>query len=260
MITLLTDFGTQDTFVGVMKGVIKSITPTVDMIDLTHEIPPQDIRAGAFALKTAVPYFPPGTIHMVIVDPGVGSTRCPIAAHIGDAFYICPDNGLLSYVLAEHTLHAAVLLDNTQYQRSSISRTFHGRDIFAPAAAYLADGVPLDTLGTPLETLTTLPLAYPHVSPDVIQTHIVYIDTYGNVFTDLTEDIYHPWGSPNFTFLWNGHVIHGPANSYSDVPVGTPVMLFGSSGHLEIAVRNGSARDTLGLAVGDTILLKQENG
>jgi len=141
LITLLTDFGTQDTFVGVMKGVIKTIVPGAEVIDLTHQIPPQDILAGAFALKTAYRFFPLGTIHVVVVDPGVGSSRRPIAARVGDYTYVAPDNGVLSYVLADQALHKAVTLDKSQFHLSQVSRTFHGRDVFAPVAAHLASGV-----------------------------------------------------------------------------------------------------------------------
>ena len=189
VITLLTDFGTQDTFVGVMKGVIRSIAPDVTTIDLTHYVPPQDIRAGAFALKTAYAYFPPGTIHLAVVDPGVGGGRRPVAARIGDYVFVCPDNGLLSHVLARETPHQAVALNNTRYQLPQVSRTFHGRDIFAPAAACLASGVSLESLGTPVARLATFPLSSPHVEVEHITSHVVYIDVFGNVFLDMTEDM-----------------------------------------------------------------------
>ena len=161
VITLLTDFGTQDAFVGVMKGVIKTIAPGADVIDLTHHVPPQDIKAGAFVLKTAYQYFPPGTIHLAVVDPGVGGARRPVAAQIGEYVYVCPDNGLLSYVLAEETLTQAVTLDNTQYHLPQRSRTFHGRDVFAPVAAHLASGVPLAALGAQADTLQDVPAVCP---------------------------------------------------------------------------------------------------
>ena len=187
MITLLTDFGTHDTFVGVLKGVIKSIAPTIDLIDLTHEIPAYNIYAAAFALKTAYRYFPSGTVHLIVVDPGVGSKRRPIAAQIGERFYVCPDNGVLSHVLQEEPLIKAVILDNPKYQLPNISRTFHGRDLFAPVAAYLANGTKLSDLGTPLSDLLTIPLSHPIVSDTMIIAHVIYFDHYGNAFTDLTE-------------------------------------------------------------------------
>ena len=190
IITLLTDFGTQDTFAGVLHGVIKTIAPDADVVTLTHHVPPQDIAAGAFLWKTAYRHFPAGTVHLGIVDPGVGSVRRPIAAHIGDYVYVCPDNGLVSHVLSEDTLHSAVILDNTLYQRSPPSRTFHGRDIFAPAAAHLTRGVPLHSLGTALDALDAFPLSAPDFGPDVVTCHVLYTDVYGNVFTDFTETLY----------------------------------------------------------------------
>ena len=254
VITLLTDFGTQDAFVGVMKGVIKTIAPAADVIDLTHHVLPQDIKAGAFVLKTAYRYFPPGTIHLAVVDPGVGGTRRPLAVRLGDHVYVCPDNGLLSHVLAGETLTQAVALDNTQYHLPQRSRTFHGRDIFAPVAAHLANGVPLEALGTPAGTLQTFPLSAPVVSGDTITCHVIYADVFGNLFTDLTEE--RAAGQSFGVAEVGGAVIRGLSDSYSSVPEGSPLALFGSSGHLEVAVRNGSARRTLGVEVGERVTVR----
>ncbi len=253
IVTLLSDFGTQDTYVGVMKGVIKTIAPEADLVDLTHEIPPQDIAAGAFALHTACRHFPAGTIHLAVVDPGVGSTRFPIAAQIGEYVYVCPDNGLLSYILAEDAVKQAVTLTQTRFHRPILSRTFHGRDIFAPVAAHLSRGVPLDALGAPLDALTTFALSHPHVSHDKIVCHVIHSDVYGNVLTDLTEDIYEMWNVSGSHIHVGGRHIDGPLPSYSGVPPGMPLALFSSAGHLELAVRGGSARAMFALRVGDTV-------
>jgi S-adenosylmethionine hydrolase len=257
LVTLLTDFGAQDAFVGTMKGVLLSLAPDVTVVDLTHQVPPQDIRAGAFLLHTARRFFPPGTVHLAVVDPGVGGPRRPVAARIGDSCYVCPDNGLLSYVLAENTLTRAVTLDNPAYWRPSVSRTFHGRDIFAPAAAHLARGVSLETLGTPTDTLHTFPLSQPQVSGDALTCHVVYADVFGNVFTDLTEDAADAGDLSRCVVEAGGRHIAGLADSYSAVPEGEPLALFGSSGRLEVAVRNGSARRVLGLQVGDTVVVRR---
>ncbi len=254
VITLLTDFGTQDAFVGVMKGVIKTLAPDADIIDLTHEIPPQDIRAGAFVLNTACRYFPPGTIHLAVVDPGVGGARRPVAAKIGDFFYVCPDNGLLSHVLAEDTLTQAVTLDNAEFHLPHVSRTFHGRDIFAPVAAHLAGGIALETLGTPTDTVQTLPLSQPLVFGNTITCHIIYIDVFGNLFTDLTEE--RAGDVSRAVVAVGGTSIEGIADSYSLVPEGRPLALFGSSGHLEIAVRNGNARRQLRVEMGGRVTVR----
>lgn len=255
LITLLTDFGTQDAFVGVMKGVIKSLAPHAEVIDLTHHIPPQDIRAGAFVLKTVYQYFPPGTVHLAVVDPGVGGARRPVAAKIGDFVYVCPDNGLLSHVLAQDTLTQAVTLDNRQFHLSRVSRTFHGRDIFAPVAAHLANGGALDTLGTQTDRLQTFPLSQPLVFGNTITCHVIYADVFGNLFTDLTEDGAGP-GLSSAVIKAGGAVIHGLSESYSQAPEGDPLALFGSSGHLEIAVRDGNAREQLGIKVGDRVTIR----
>ena len=256
IVTLLTDFGTRDTFVGVMKGVILSIAPDARLVDLTHHVPPQDVHAGAFALKTAYRYFPPGTVHLAVVDPGVGGARRPVAAHIGDYLFVGPDNGLLSHVLAREPLRRAVALDNVRYHLP-VSRTFHGRDIFAPAAACLAAGTPLESLGTPLQRLLTLPLSCPVVRPEQITAHVVYVDVFGNLFTDVTEETAADWGALEAEI--GGRRLPASAASYSAVPEGHPVALFGSSGHLEIAVRNGSASRQFGLHIGDTVLLRRKS-
>ena len=256
LITLLTDFGTQDAFVGVMKGVLKSLAPQAEVVDLTHHIPPQDIRAGAFVLKTASRHFPPGTVHLAVVDPGVGGARRPVAARIGDFAYVCPDNGLLSHVLAQDPLTQAVTLDNRRFHRPQVSRTFHGRDIFAPVAAHLANGVPLGALGTPLDAVQTFPLSHPLVLGNTITCHILYADVFGNLFTDLTEDMLEPAEAARLVIEIAGVSIHGLSDSYSQAPEGEPLALFGSSGHLEIAVRNGNAREQMGITVGDRVTIR----
>jgi len=252
--TLLTDFGTRDAFVGVIKGVIKTLAPRADVIDLTHHVPPQDIKAGAFVLKTAFKYFPPETIHLAVVDPGVGGARRPVAVRLGDHVYVCPDNGLLSHVLAQETLTQAVTLDNTQYHLPQRSRTFHGRDVFAPVAAHLANGIPLEALGTRTDTLQTFPLSEPAVTGDTVTCHVIYVDVFGNLFTDLMEE---GTGELSSAVIGVGGIsIDGLSDSYSSVPEGKPLALFGSSGHLEIAVRNGSARRQFGVEVGNRVTVR----
>jgi S-adenosyl-L-methionine hydrolase (adenosine-forming) len=262
IVTLLTDFGIQDTFSGILKGVIKTIAPHAELIDLTHQVPAQDIAAGAFALSTAYRYFPPGTIHLVVVDPGVGSDRHPVAAHIGDMIYVCPDNGLLTYVLPKNRLHEAVILDNTQYHLPDVSNTFHGRDIFAPVAAHLANGVPLRSLGTPIYQLLRLPVTYPEVQKNIITGHIIAFDVYGNAYTDITKDLLSTWSAQDLQISIGDLKISSLAMSYSDVPIGSPLALFGSSGHLEIAIRNGNAGAQLGLQHGAVVWIadRKENG
>jgi S-adenosylmethionine hydrolase len=261
LITLLTDFGLRDTYVGTMKGVIKGIAPAADLIDLSHDIGPQDIHEGAYALATAFEFFPPGTIHVAVVDPGVGTARQPIAAHIGAWYFVAPNNGLLSYVLAEHPLHQAVVLDNARFHAPKVSRTFHGRDIFAPAAAALANGVPFAQLGSPIKELLSFAVSRPAWSADGLHAHIIYIDRFGNAITDLAET----WWKQNSrkfpVVTVKGLRIPKISEKYADVRVGEPVALFGSAGRLEIAVRDGSARHQFDLRVGDPVMLsKAEDG
>jgi S-adenosylmethionine hydrolase len=252
-ITLLSDFGMRDVYVGVMKGVLLSIAPDAALVDLTHDIPAQDIQAAGFALHAAYRYFAPGTIHVAVVDPGVGTARRAVAARIGAHIYLCPDNGLLTPILARETLHDAVVLDKPQYHLPIVSRTFHGRDIFAPAAAHLALGIPLRDIGTPTDTLITLPLSQPTISATDITAHVVHIDVFGNLVLDVTEDMLN---SPDTWILTlsNGQSV-GVHAAYADVPAGSILALFGSTGHLEIAIRNGHAVQRLGLHVGDIIRL-----
>ena len=187
VVAFLTDFGLCDNYVGVLKGVVLNIAPQSHLIDITHNITPQDIAVGAWVLGTSYRYFPPGTIYVCVVDPGVGSTRRPIAVRAGDWFFVGPDNGLLSYVLTEQTIYEAVLLSNSLYHLPQISATFQGRDIFAPVAAHLVRGVALRDLGAPLDPSSLRLLDLKHVSRQEgrIEGHIVYIDHFGNLITNI---------------------------------------------------------------------------
>ena len=253
LITLLSDFGACDPFVGVMKGVIKGIHPAADIIDLTHGIEPQNLTMGGMAWQMSTPYFPPGTIHVGVVDPGVGTTRRAIAARAEDAFFICPDNGLITFIARERSIDRIVVLENPMYQLPSPSRTFHGRDIFAPAAAHLAAGVDLDELGPTIDDYVRLIPTEPAIRRDFVIAHVVYFDTFGNAYTDLVEPRFADWGASRFTMTVNGTVIDKISQAYADVERGRPVAIFASHGRLEIAVRNGSARSALGLALGDEV-------
>ena len=192
IITLLTDFGLQDVYVGVMKGVIKSICPDVDLIDLSHNIPRQDIYSASFALQSAIDYFPPDTIHLVVVDPTVGSKRKAIAMVCEAGYFICPDNGILTGVLNKYKPEKIYHLNNSNYWLNNhISHTFHGRDIFAPIAAHIANGISLDHLGDSLEpeNIITLNLPTIKVIEDRVIGCIQYIDIYGNLVTNITAEV-----------------------------------------------------------------------
>ncbi len=265
IITLLTDFGTEDTYVGVMKGVITSICPSAQVIDLTHQVPPQDIATAAFLLDVSVDYFTEGTIHVAVVDPGVGTARKPVALRTTKAFFVGPDNGIFTLVLQRQKLLQAICLDNPRYHLPTVSSTFHGRDIFAPVAAHIACGVPVEELGTPIHRLQRLPLPRIRVDWQGIRATIVHIDRFGNAITNLTRADYEAW-----RIRWDvkepavqvaaSNTLLPIVSTYGDVPRGKPLALFGSSERLEIAVNGGSAARELALRRGDTIkVLRRES-
>lgn len=273
LIAVLTDFGTQDTYVGVMKGVIASIAPQTNVIDLTHEIPPGDIRQAAFKLWQAVPFFPDGTIFVAVVDPGVGTRRRAVAVAYSMRLFVVPDNGLLTYLLASASASKAVELVNPAFRLSPVSSTFHGRDVFAPAAGHLSRGVPMDELGPPVEALERLPL--PHVlmtGGPGLEGEVLHADQFGNLITSLgrlerqaDSLAFVPWlpvcdgGSLPQTDLWL-HLEGGTRlelrTTFGDVPPGAPLAYIGSEGMVEIAVNRGSAADTFGLKPGSRVELK----
>src|SRR5438552_4024282 len=187
IIAFMTDFGLGDGDVGVLKGVVLGIVPDAHTIDITHDVAPQHVASGAWILAASYRYFPPGTVYVCVVDPGVGSTRRPIAVHAGDWFFVGPDNGLFGYVLAEQPVHQAVVLSNLAYQLPQVSSTFHGRDIFAPAAAHLARGVPLTQLGPAIDpaTLQRLNDGLPKREGSHILAHILHVDHFGNLITSI---------------------------------------------------------------------------
>ena len=273
IITLITDFGLADSYVGAMKGVILSIAPQATIVDISHAIPAQDVRFAAWVLYTAYETFPEGTIHCAVVDPGVGSQRRAVAVQAGAYTFVAPDNGLLSYVLAQEPLQAAVELTDPRFQRHPVSHTFHGRDIFAPAAAHLAQGVPLHKLGPPLTGLITWPLPHPErPSEESLIGHVLHIDRFGNCITDLklrpegeilVLTNLPGEGAPLLPILRHevcikvgSTTLRCISHTYADGSPGEPLALVGSSGHLEIAVVGGSAARTLGLAVGDPVIVE----
>ena len=255
LITLLTDFGYQDAYVGVMKGVIVSICQSVRILDLTHAVPPQNIAAARFTLLTAVPYFPPGTIYVVVVDPGVGTERRAIAIQTPTGYFVGPDNGVFGDVVDDWKISAVVSLTQPCYWRTPApSKTFHGRDVFAPVAAHLAAGVPLANLGTaiPVESLVKIAIPAPTITATSAIGHVQHIDRFGNLITTLPASVVHQR-------LWKIHVGSveiSLGQTYGDVPLRHPLALVGSHGWLEIAVNGGSAQQRFQLTVGDAIQLQ----
>ena len=260
-LALLTDFGLTDPYVGVMKSVILSIAPGATVVDLTHELPPQDIRAGAFALRAAWPYLPPQAVVCAVVDPGVGTSRRPVALELGDEAetrsLVCPDNGLAAALLDTAPVRAAVTLDNPAFHLPKVSTTFHGRDLFAPVAAHLAAGRALAEVGSPLATTTLAPLSWPQPrrSGHGWEVTVLYQDRFGNLITNLPAGSLEPSDSWRVVELAKAG-LSGPARSapvratFAAVEPGEAVAYWGSSGYLELAVRNGSAAEDWNLGVG----------
>jgi S-adenosylmethionine hydrolase len=256
IITLTTDFGLADGYVGTMQGVILSIAPQATVVNLSHQVPAQDVRAGAWILYQAVPYFPADTIHVIVVDPGVGSDRKALAVRTSQGTFVAPDNGVLSYVLNLVAVDEAVSLTNPAYRLPAVSATFHGRDIFAPAAAHLANGLPLSELGPPASELVRLPLPRPKDDGQGnIIAHVMHVDGFGNLILDVTVDDL----PGDVTFELAERKIGRVSQTFADVDPGHLVAYVGSThGHLEIAVRNGSAAQDLHVWVGDRVCIRKK--
>jgi S-adenosylmethionine hydrolase len=257
LITLTTDFGLADSYVAAMKGVIFSICPEATVVDVSHEIRPQAVGQAAYVLATAAAYFPPGTVHVVVVDPGVGTRRRAVAVQTGRALYVAPDNGVLSLALATHPRkgvaqdppRAAVHLTAGRYHRPAVSATFHGRDLFAPAAAHLACGAGLAEMGEALspEDLVELEMVHDWVAGSAPrEVEVLHIDRFGNLITSLrlADE------AADLSVSIEGVEIEGLSRTFADVARGAWLAYVGSSGHLEIAIREGRAAEALGLEVG----------
>lgn len=244
IITLTTDFGLQDSYVAEMKGVILSICPSATLVDITHVVPPGDIRCGAFVLSVATRTFPPGTVHVAVVDPGVGTERRPIAVQTKHGVFVAPDNGLLSFVLADAVDPRAVVLSNQAYYRQPVSNTFHGRDIFAPAAAYLHNGVPLQAFGPEAHHLHLFPVPRPRwVGEGLLAGEVIHVDGFCNVITNICQRD-GDWGRFAYARV-SRHKIRRLCRAYAEAALGELVALFGSSGYLELALRDGCAAGRL---------------
>lgn len=255
IITLTTDFGLQDYYVSAMKAVILGISPDVRMIDISHDIPPQDIMAGSWVVKNSTPLFPDGTIHLVVIDPGVGTEREPVALKVGNQYYVGPDNGIFSLLIEDRDFEA-VRLNNEKYWREGPSNTFHGRDIFAPVAAHISQGVPLDDLGEAINKLVTYRWASPIADKDGLQGWIIHIDKFGNLVTNLSESLINDTLDDSSVKIYIGNtILEDIVNTFGSVPEGEPAAYIGSSGMLEIGINKGSAEEMLGVQKGAQISL-----
>ena len=256
VITLLTDFGLVDGYVASMKGVILNICSDVSLVDVSHSIPPQDVRSGAYLIATVYELFPPGTVHLAVVDPGVGTERRGLAIAAAGHFFVGPDNGLFSLALQGQPQWQAHSLENPAYWRSAVSKTFHGRDIFAPVAAHLAKGIPLHSLGPPCNPFMASWTSITR-STGEIRGEVIYIDHFGNIITNLKlQDIEQSAAGGGFSLTVRSHYITRFADTYGEVKAGTALMLIGSSGYLEIALNQGNAAKTMQVKTGDRVRLQ----
>jgi S-adenosylmethionine hydrolase len=245
IITLLTDFGTRDAYVGIMKGVALGICPAARLVDLTHEVPPQAVQLGALLLRSAVAYFPTGTVHLAVVDPGVGARRQPIAVVGEHACLVGPDNGLLAPAAAALGAYRVRRLARDELFRHPVSHTFHGRDVFAPVAAHLAAGTPPDALGPELAALQALALPEPRIEAGAVHGEVIYVDRFGNLVTNIPAAALASFRLPHLSVRIGETMISSLASSYAAAQPGTPLAVIGSWGTLEVAVRDGSAAEEL---------------
>ena len=251
VVAFLSDFGTRDHYAGTLKAVVLSVCPDANLVDIGHEIPAHDVVAGALELAACYRYFPAGTIFLVVVDPGVGSSRRGIAADCGDYRFVAPDNGVLSAVFRETPPRKVIELTERKYARATISRTFEGRDRFAPAAGWLAKGIALVSMGKSISNYHVIDLPRPVVMPDGLTGEIVRIDRFGNLITNIDRRTLEQFagGRPIGITIGDREIARIVA-TYAEAPTGELCALFGSTDHLEIAVNAGDAAQVLGLSRG----------
>ncbi len=260
IITLLTDFGTGAEYAGLMKGVILSINPAATIVDITHQIDSQDIVQAAFTIDASYEYFPDGTVHLVVVDPGVGSERSLLALEIKSQFFIAPDNGVLTLLFNEGEIKSLIRITNSKYFLASVSRTFHGRDIIAPVGAHLSIGIDIRTLGVELDLRDAMQLDDLHACMSEngeIVGKIVDIDDFGNLISNIDfkklSNVYQSGQNKRIRIKIGSSVVTGICETYDSVQPKTPLTLIGSRGYLEIAVNKGNAAQVLDAAKGDTV-------
>jgi S-adenosylmethionine hydrolase len=257
IITLLTDFGTKDHYVASMKGVILNINPQCLLVDITHQVNPHDIEEGAFILASAYSYFPKGTIHLSVVDPGVGGIRKPILLVTRNYFFIGPDNGFFSLVLQREKVKQIVALTEKKYFLPKVSRTFHGRDVFAPVAGHLSVGIKPNAFGYEINSLKKLRVQKPVVKEGKLLGEILHVDTFGNLISNIDEGkLFRFIKGRLFAIRAGRKTIRGLKKGYWEAKKGELIALLGSGGFLEISAREGSAQKMLKVKKGDPILIR----
>ncbi len=254
IIAMLTDFGTRDHYAGSLKGVVLTLCPDAALVDISHDIPPHDILTGALELAACYRCFPAGTIFLAVVDPGVGSSRLGLAAEAGDYRFVAPDNGVLTAVFAETPPKRVVSLTERRYARPTISKTFEGRDRFAPAAAWLARGAEVKALGSAVRDYVRLEIPQPHQDADRLAGAVLRVDRFGNLVTNIPRAMVERMASRGAIRITAGSTsVDSLVETYAGVAPGTICALFGSSDHLEIAENGGDAARRLGLAPGAAV-------
>ena len=255
IISLLSDFGNKDPYVAEMKAVILSINPQARIVDITHEIKKFNIRMGAYVLASAAPYFPPNTVHVAVVDPGVGTKRRPIIAETSRSLYVGPDNGLLMLAAHKEGISKVYRIDNPKYILSKVSKTFHGRDIFAPAAAHLAKGIKPSDFGPAIQDYVFPEFAKPQAKKGALVSEVLHIDDFGNIISNISaEELKRNGfceGASLLVKLGSKRLTLKLLSAYGKVPVGAPLALIGSSNFLEVALNQGSASEFYKPKVGD---------
>ncbi len=261
VITLLTDFGLADGFIGVMKGVMLQICPAARLVDISHDLPQFSIQAGAFLNQWSFGYFPQGTVHLCVVDPGVGTSRRMLAVEVSGHYFIAPDNGVLSPVVRLNEQKKIISITNQRYWLDKVSHTFHGRDIFSPVAAHIAAGVPMDEMGERIDDPVLLPQRETKFTKKSIECSVEYIDRFGNLITTLSHDNYQAWLNrhgidPETIRIKAGQdLIDGISSSYGEKESGELLTVFDGYNRLEVSVNQGSAKEQTGLQYGDCVSL-----
>jgi S-adenosylmethionine hydrolase len=260
VVALLTDFGTTNHYAGAMKGVVLGVCPDATLVDIAHDLPPHDVMSGALELAACYRYFPAGTVFLVVVDPGVGSSRRGLAVEAGDHRFVAPDNGVLSAVLKEIPARRIVELTARKYARPTVSRTFEGRDRFAPAAGWLARGVALASLGRAVSDCVRLDLPDPLVEGDRITGQVMRVDRFGNCITNIDRRTFdRAAGGARVSITAGPHGISRLVATYEEASGAEACALFGSTDHLEVAIRGESAAARLGLARGSVVTVRRES-
>lgn len=258
VIALLSDFGSRDHYAGTMKGVVLGICPDATLVDITHEIPPHDVLAGALQLAASYRYFPAGTIFVAVVDPGVGSARRGIAADAGDYKFVAPDNGVLTAVFQVEAPRKVVELTERRYARPTVSRTFEGRDRFAPAAAWLAKGTQLSALGRPVTGPHMLDIPVPVIAGELLTGVVLAVDRFGNLVSNIDRRTFESFArNQPIRIVAGDRPVARLVSTYAEIAAGEVCALFGSSDHLELALYAANAGEQLGLQRGTRIEIQR---